>query len=308
MHLPAWVIVGPPDFAPPLENIVTAYDLLYDLALRKFGYDSSIFDPGTGQWQPGFRPSFSRDIFPILRRAFDYRWVINEASRHRSSNFSWSALGPAPSPGETPQTNPRGRIFVRLRDPDHIDPDNDVRTMPRLHNDGTGGFEPEQLMFTVTRTQYEFLRRWAAGQFVADWTGQPPPAETQITPAGLDRAALEAACGGAFFPGMEASWNLRDTRLYVTPFEFRFRHAQVEGDPTGVMPAITPSVPRCPGKPTSAIARTTGGRRSVPIKFGTGPRRLLPWIGCEASMTTSTWSTSGGSLASSRRAAIRQVL
>ncbi|WP_321477574.1 LodA/GoxA family CTQ-dependent oxidase [uncultured Paludibaculum sp.] len=231
----AWVIVAPPDYAPPIENIVSIYDLLYDLALRKFGADASIFDAASQTWQAGFQPSFSRHIYAILHKAFDYRWVNQGANTHSPAHFDWALLGQAPQPGETPATNPRARIFNRLRNPNDLDPTSTTRTMPKLKSDGTGGMVQESPTFAITKTQYEFLRRWSNGQFLADWTGQPPSPETVISPAGLDRAALEAGCGGAFFPGMEASWNLRNTNLYVTPFEFRLRHAENENDTAGVM-------------------------------------------------------------------------
>ena len=65
-----------PDYAPPIEHVVTMYDLLYDLGLRESAFDPSIFDPVTKTFQPDFKPSFTRDVYPILRRAFDYRWVV----------------------------------------------------------------------------------------------------------------------------------------------------------------------------------------------------------------------------------------
>jgi L-Lysine epsilon oxidase N-terminal/L-lysine epsilon oxidase C-terminal domain len=231
---PAWIIVGPPDYAPPIENLVTMYDLLYDLGLREFGYDPALFDPATRKFDPGYRPSFTREVYPVLRRAFEYRWVIQEAARHPAGVWDYPLLAEAPSPGEDPTFNPRIEIFDRVRNPDLLnDPANTQRIMPRLQNDGTGGVSPETLRFTVTRTQYEMLRKWAAGQFVPDWSGPPAPA-AGVTAAGLDRAALEAGSGGSFFPGIETSWNVRDPRIYQSPFEFRVRHVTDETDATGV--------------------------------------------------------------------------
>jgi hypothetical protein len=227
---PSWVIVGPPDYAPPIENIVTAYDLLYDLGLRHFGYDSTVFDPATGQFNPGFTPSFTRDVYPILRRAFDYRWVIQQAAAHSPGVFDYSLLAMPPGPGEDPTDNPRFFIFDRVRDPNNPNGAGH-RDMPRLHSDGTDGSPG----LTVTRTQYEILQKWAAGQFLPDWIGPPAPGN-EVTASGLDWAALAAACGGSFFPGMEACWNLRDPQVYQSPFEFRFRVATSETDPAGVAP------------------------------------------------------------------------
>jgi len=229
---PSWLIVGPPDYAPPIENIVTIYDVLYDVALRELGLDPSIFDPDTRQFAADFSPSFTKNIYPVLKRAFQYRWVIQQAASHPGGMIDFAFLGAAPEPGEDPNDNFRAEIFNRLRDPDDLNGPT-TRNMPRLHNDGTGGIEPESLRLTVTRTQFEMLRRWARGQFIADWQGVPP-AETEVTADGLDRASLEAACGGGFFPGMETGWILRNPAIYAEAF--RLRHAASEDDETGVTP------------------------------------------------------------------------
>jgi hypothetical protein len=105
--------------------------------------------------------------------------------------------------------------------------------MPRLHNDGTGGAEPQTLRLTLTPTQYEIMHRWAQGRFIPDWAG-PPAAPTDITASGLDRASLEGACGGGFFPGIEAGWVIRNPAIYKEPF--RFRQLATEDNATGVTP------------------------------------------------------------------------
>jgi hypothetical protein len=229
----AWVVVAPPDYAPPVENIVTMYDLLYDLALRNFALNPAIFDPSSQTFQGAFLPSFSADVFPLLRRALDYRWVITEAMAHADGGrFDIAALAASPPPGQNPTNNPRFSIFRRLRDPDNLAAGGS-RNMPRLHNDGTGGVPPESLRFSLTRYQYFVMKQWAAGNFIADWTGAPPPLPTTVTAAGLDCAALEAATGGSFFPGMEVGWIARDPRIYASPFDFRFR---LGSEPNGVIP------------------------------------------------------------------------
>ena len=74
--------------------------------------------------------------------------------------------------------------------------------------------------------------------FIADWSGKPTvpsvDAETPArTPGGLDRAALEACVGGAFYPGIEAGWIMRNPLIFAETF--RLRLAQDETDFTGVM-------------------------------------------------------------------------
>jgi 2-polyprenyl-6-methoxyphenol hydroxylase-like FAD-dependent oxidoreductase len=55
------------------------------------------------------------------------------------------------------------------------------------------------------------------GNFVEDWR-QAPVAAPAITPEGLDRAALENMSGGAFYPGMEASWLFAKKDAWAGPF------------------------------------------------------------------------------------------
>ena len=53
------------------------------------------------------------------------------------------------------------------------------------------------------------MKKWMKGKFINDWSPHPLTSE-EITPEGLDRAALEPCVGGAFFPGLEAGWMMRD--------------------------------------------------------------------------------------------------
>jgi hypothetical protein len=72
---------------------------------------------------------------------------------------------------------------------------------------------------SLTQVQYALLEQWAKGNFASDWEGDPPiPARGEITPEGLDLAALENCVGGPFYPGIEVSWLIRHTPLYSEPF------------------------------------------------------------------------------------------
>ena len=78
----------------------------------------------------------------------------------------------------------------------------------------TAGHDSSQ---PLTKTQYNTMTKWKDGNYINDWVAPPGPA-TQISPEGLDRAALEVCVGGAFYPGIEASWMLRDTYAFSEPF------------------------------------------------------------------------------------------
>ena len=203
----AWVICPPPRFAPPIFHIISLYDALLQTAVDRLGYQV----PAT--------PSFTNDVYPILKRALDYQWVTTKiGNRH-------SPLLDVISPPAT--ADQRNFIFQALRDP-AITPTVDTpHLMPAIWTDffadvfgirghgspATGHWANHAL----TPTQYNVMKNWAAGNFVNDWVGPPSP-NTNITPDGLTRAALENCSGGPFFPGIETSFFTRDVYPYVEPF------------------------------------------------------------------------------------------
>jgi hypothetical protein len=59
---PAWVIVGPPNYAPDIISIQTMYDVMYDTF--------------QGSWVKRVtKPSFTQHVFPILQQFCDSQWV-----------------------------------------------------------------------------------------------------------------------------------------------------------------------------------------------------------------------------------------
>ncbi len=100
VEYPAWVIVGYPRYAPEILDLVTLDDVLYDLAVRKFAYRTGLFGvPGTFacpqridssdmgalmhwnagplDWNASYKPWFYRDIWPILFRIDEFRYLNN---------------------------------------------------------------------------------------------------------------------------------------------------------------------------------------------------------------------------------------
>ncbi len=195
---PAWVVVAPPKFAPELQTVVTLYDTLYQVAIDR-GLIANPFSDSR------FLPSFSRDVYPILRRAHEMRWVF--AKSNIGHTFS---IGPG-SPEE------REHLFRQFRVPSGHpkQPGSGTGQMPYVWSDLYTDFAVNG---TVTLHQYRLLESWAAGNFTDDWDGKPPALSFDVTPSGLDRAALEACVGAAFFPGIEVSWKIRDVFRYVEPF------------------------------------------------------------------------------------------
>jgi hypothetical protein len=213
----AWVIVAPPDFAPEIESVVTLYDVVYSI-MSKSLVPSLAVTPETAV-------SFSRDIYPILRRVSALHWVSKVADAghgpgnpmHFLSRMSELANNGAAA------ASLRRTIFKKLRSPSGAG-GNMPKLPASLTEDGV-----INASVALTEVQYERMRRWAAGTFESDFQesdalAQPrrledlPPPDV---PAALDRAALEACVGGGFFPGIEAGRMMLERSTYAEDRPFR---------------------------------------------------------------------------------------
>jgi len=232
----SWLICAPPDFAPGIANVLSLYDTLLQGNIDMFDYKMQEV------------PSFTHHIYPIIASAVKVKWVSmmmwqehgTERSEHGTND---SEQGMGESHHESLEhisplildATVRETIFSKLTNP--YDPlrgdDND---MPMLWSDyyqdsirSNGEFRNQ----TLCRWQYDYLKQWKNGIFINDWVEVPEPA-SEITPKGLDRAALENCIGGPFYPGIEAGWNLRDKYDFIEPF--RLSHEKIKaGDITGQM-------------------------------------------------------------------------
>jgi hypothetical protein len=237
----AWVLCSPPDFAPRIRPAVTLYDLLTDMAVRflpipvnslyyggpldKIRQLKGAYVANPDDEFPGYLPSFADDIFPVLRSAYDFWWVTALVNQKHQSLLDPTLNDPSPGAMKA-----RQGVFIYLRPPLGLNSNvTGPMTMPhQLGDDPYLGQEPDNARkFTLTHVQYGMFRIWANGNFqpapvfakLGPPSALPPPAGVGvITPDGLDRAALENAQGGAFFPGIEASWQIRNPKLFKEPF------------------------------------------------------------------------------------------
>jgi len=208
-----------------------------------------------------FSPSFTRDIAPILsaiaRLERVHQHQMGPRARFHGSigDLNFKVLG---GPGSL-QAN-RDAVFERVRDPNAL-PTQQIQPsqMPSAYGDyfeaanGRGDKNDPAYLHSVSKLQYALLRAWQNDEFVKDWSPAPanPPA---ITPEGLDRAALENVSGGAFYPGMEASWLFTKKNVWEKPFRLA-RNRTV-----GTIPV--------PGE----------GRRDVIVEAGAFSQQMaLPW-------------------------------
>lgn len=219
---PAWVIVGPPDFAPFTQNLVTAYDVMREVAIGK-------------GWLPApATVSFTRDIYPILARGVGYTFVSANSLRGHGISEGGDLLSPDTfknlSSNDDTAKRARRALFERMRSPNFETAQASYQYMPQLAGDfGQAATGDPRLWLSVTKLQYEALQAWADGKFDADWPAGLDPRRgpawppLDAIPAGhqpdaLDRAAVEACVGGAFYPGIEMTYVIRNPDLYAEPF------------------------------------------------------------------------------------------
>jgi hypothetical protein len=194
---PAWVVTAPPDFAPAVRGVVTLYDRMLQAAITA-GLAAA----------PG-KPSFTRDILPLLERARGLRWVHDNAAWKVAMDFNaLSNVGAAAAAKRT-----QAAKVVRTVQP--------VLT----HNDYT---------FHLCQWQLDVLDKFEQGNFEADFGSAP--ASDPTSPQVFTRAVLDGTVGEGFFPGIEAGIIVTDAARYAKPFELRLDHAKITaGDITALM-------------------------------------------------------------------------
>lgn len=253
---PAWVIVGPPDFAPGVGNVVTLYDTLWDIAARevdlsaghvctlateKIHTHARAWSASAKRSLAGVTPSFTDDICPLLRRALDARHThasgIGNPQYHVRTLSDPALLSSLKMDQLTRASELRQFIFAQIRDPGATTVN--WTGMPRGFGDdytplGAGEPPTPASFLSVTRIQYALLTEWAKGNFVDDWSGAiPAPQSKQApTPDDLDKAATENCVGGPFFPGIEVSWLIRVKDLFSEPFRLKLAREPVGSETT----------------------------------------------------------------------------
>ena len=217
----AWLVVGPPDYAPGVQGIVTGYDLLFDVATQ--------MDPAR---MPA-RPTFSEHVYPLLRRFTLTQWVNAGFARDfgfgTPSDFTDPLLVARLNDPSEAARRLRAAILGWFRDPTYASPQSSA--LPPYYGDAvtldTTSADPRVWM-AILPTQYRWLQQWAAGDFEADgvplrrdWDALTPAEQVRL----IDRGVLDETLGGPFHPGAEFTWPMRNRLLYDAPFRVKRRVA-----------------------------------------------------------------------------------
>ncbi|GCD93111.1 LodA/GoxA family CTQ-dependent oxidase [Embleya hyalina] len=276
---PAWVVVGPPNYAPDIKTVRTVYDLLLDVFV------------GNGQLPRPTPVSFEHHIEPLLRRFSDLQWVNKGFATHFGSagpeDFTTTELRRRLSrPGNT-YRELRRQVYTAMRnyERDGLAP----MTWPWFYGDGMASrpTSPRQYM-TLSDLQMDMLLKWSDGAFVSTSRSGFPrhleEAPLADRPGLLDRAALDFCLADAFHPGCEVTWPIRYATMFAEPFRILHRaEGQAEPDygaeltPEKVLAADGPLHAQGPGDLTRWMAvpwqaDTASCRSGYESNAGLGPR------------------------------------
>ena len=201
------------------------------------------------QWNSDYYPYFYRDVWPILTRPQSYQWVFDFNSfaggdPHNTTpggegNFDPTLLSIPPYDGEDPKEREarrrwRMRIWWALRKPGQenfwafaSDPEMPkflYVLMPFLCGDNPISNTVPSKFLRLTDTQLFILGQWAMGKFINEKEeGIAVTDPEQPSGTDLDRGVLSNGLGGAFCPGGEVAWVIRNPAIYAEPF--RIRHS-----------------------------------------------------------------------------------
>jgi hypothetical protein len=245
---PAMVAVSPPNFGQGLRGVVTMYDVVVDLFVRKF------------QWKLPSEISYWRDIYPIFDRLCGLAGVNAGAfilfGGGSPSNLLEPELQSKLMDPSSASESLRAKIFRWFRVP-HLAV-RDAKAIPPIYGDLFGDFDREAgADLWVTPLQYARLERWSRGDFVVDPAHKPapPPSIDAVAlaerPHSLDRSHLENILGGPFHPGIELTWTMRLQSMWSGPFRLNILPEDVEAR-LDWGPTLTPEIALAPDGPFSA--------------------------------------------------------
>lgn len=217
---PAWVIVAPPKFAPTLDDLVTLDDVVREVATSQ------------GWLEADEKVEFYRDILPILRRAANYAWVNGTSYRGHGApaggNFLEPELLETLRDPSAKSAGARKSVFGMLRKPLSLankktaEGQANNSYMPLIAGDGGEPVEGDAKTWaSLLPSQYERLRKWAAGDFEVGEEAEPRPLEllpVEEQPEALDRGALQPCIGGPFYPGIEMTFISTEAETWRSPY------------------------------------------------------------------------------------------
>eukprot|EP01121_Diplochlamys_sp_Union-15-3_P016975 TRINITY_DN588_c0_g1_i2.p1 TRINITY_DN588_c0_g1~~TRINITY_DN588_c0_g1_i2.p1 ORF type:complete len:1154 (-),score=254.94 TRINITY_DN588_c0_g1_i2:52-3477(-) len=254
---PAWVVVGPPKYAPEHRNIVTLYEMMLQTALK-----SPELSKGLEKMPKDFplnpnreKVEYYSDIYPMFERLSQHSWVHTWALKghgiHTRGHFTSEFWEKKLTNTDKSELELRKSIYFRLRKP--ITGPNDPEFsnavgqanfyfMPVMSGDDDQITQGNPLSWmSLTPKMYSDFEKWANGNFDVKpemkhfwrkWKNLSELEELRpdLVPWAIDLASLEWAVGGPFFPGIEVTYIVENPASFSEPF--RFNRNWTAGDAT----------------------------------------------------------------------------
>jgi hypothetical protein len=209
------VVCGDPAYAPQIRNVVSVWDDVYDTWVRNLGLQPELYDEE--HFNPEYVPAFGRDIQPVFVASALQRWTANLPPMALRSHEAVAAISAEDDPNRTVMA---GLNFVR--NPNADETNIGLPLMPMSVGDAGTSF------LSVTKTQYFMLEQWSKGRFDKGEGAALGPGEQ------LDVAALANCLGGRYVPGIEVSYPVRCTDIYLQDWRssgagpFRIKHKPLD--------------------------------------------------------------------------------
>ena len=192
----AWAVVTDPGYAPQTLNVVSLWDDVYDSFIRNLDLDPAVY--ANGAYNADYVPDFASQIQPIFKATRQQMWNTDLPRFALAAHEAVGNIQATDDPDDTVLAN-----LAYVRNPN----------LP--HQSGVGAplmplslGDAGKAFLSPSYTQYFFLERWAANQFVErGWDLGPGEY--------LDRASLQNCLGGRFSPGIDLTFIARSPELYV---------------------------------------------------------------------------------------------
>ena len=225
----AWIVVGPPNYAPALKTTRTLFDLLRDRMI-KWGFVA-----------PPTPISFQRHIRPIFERLAGLQWVNQGFASWFGAGtpFDVERLLPRLADKSAGNSEFRTRIFRQFRNPEPGNRRLGDSLWPQFYGDALDSLAPASpqnpdpsaavphALASLSESQLEWLRAWSRGRFDSDVPAAKPQSLGEVAladqPPALDEAALDFCLADAFHPGCELTWTMRIHHQYTGPFRIKRR-------------------------------------------------------------------------------------
>lgn len=204
------------------------------------------------QWNEDYYPYFYRDIWPILTRPNQMQWVSNVVMASNlphytgpRGTFDESILSVPPNTVSDPQERAkcdmyRRRIYAMLRQPEERNIFRNTKNpnsqnynyllMPLLAGDNPISNTIPSKFLVLTEAQLFILKQWAEGKFINEKLEKiSQDTEDETLAEQIDSGVISNIIGGAFCPGGEVSWIMRNPAVYSKPYRINANMEFVPG-------------------------------------------------------------------------------